>query len=1284
MALYGFVIDIEADGFIFQSTKIWTIVCTDLEDSSKRLVLNPFKDSQAYDKLYEFASGYQNPNIVFHYGLGYDIFVLMNLLGCEHTVGPDTLMGMPVQFIDSYYLSMFLNPDRLGHSIEYFGEVLGLPKIDWRGKAVELGLIEPNAPNGAEFQQHHPEMDIYCIRDTDVNKKAFEYLLREWEVVYNSNFEPTQAFKCGQKSFYLMSCQELAGWKFDQKLAAELEVKIAAMMEEIRAEVEPKLPPRALKKSEEKEYTFPAKPFKKDGSISATLEKFIAKHSGTILPDNQVVLYGKTYEVEAGKLLDVQLPMEMANQDQMKDWFLEQGWAPTMWNYKRGEDGKPLRDPITRELTKTTPKMQEAGKICENLMAMEGDIVKQVVKWLSLRNRQSVLKGWMSNERLAMDGRIGASRSGIAACFTGDTTILTDNGMRNWFQIEVGDFVVTHKDRLRKVTDKFENGVKEVFLVTLENGITTKVTANHPFYLSSGEFVKLEDMSVGDEVMAYPEQEKWKQWNDTELLVSSWGRVKNLRTGGEYTSHKALKHPSLVVDVRFKKFRRTVRVGRLVLDTFCGVGSSSHCLHDNDMPYDNNIYNLRIGSDVENGKDRARYQSLITSARSRENTKLTWEDVEQIRASSGTCESIANMFGISPSYVSQLRNFHRWKKPTEQYQEKKLSIVPIKVVSIVSLGELMTYGISVDEDESHLTDGIMTHNTHRQRHSTVVNVPKASDKVLLGKEFRSLWIAEDGFLIAAADAAALEGRVQGHYTWKYDGGSTARELLDGDIHSKNVVAFYGNVHEYVASMYASPDFNKEDPIWKPHRDKSKNGFYCLPMHTKVLTKQGWKQYGEIVEGEELLSFNEETGVVESDVVLRKHLFHTKEVLSYGNKWDKFECTEDHRWYGWRRSKTKGKPSKKVFGYFHANEITQEHNIILTAPWVGNETSNLTDAECALLGWITSDGYLKWSEKSEQTSCAGGKRKAVIVNISQADSKYWRELEQVLDDVGAVYVKDRKEVPNGNTINTYRLSSKWSRPFLDRVLPGRLDKHEIDWVKVVLSMTRSNLIAFYDAFYLGDGNMLGNQEIIGQNKGNICDAVITAAQLIGNGRVSVKDRNDCPSPMSSIRVQKRKHITCQELSVTSKGVQDTFCLTTRNGSFIIWQDDFIGITGNCIMYGGGAPKVASTLGISQEHGMAALEAFWEANPGTKQLRDDLEVYWNKAGRKKYLKAIDGRQLCTRKKSALLNTVFQSCGGIAMDYALCKMDQWLGKIYWEDRKPYYLYKGYKVRRIGYFHK
>jgi DNA polymerase I-like protein with 3'-5' exonuclease and polymerase domains len=120
-----------------------------------------------------------------------------------------------------------------------------------------------------------------------------------------------------------------------------------------------------------------------------------------------------------------------------------------------------------------------------------------------------------------------------------------------------------------------------------------------------------------------------------------------------------------------------------------------------------------------------------------------------------------------------------------------------------------------------------------------------------------------------------------------------------------------------------------------------------------------------------------------------------------------------------------------------------------------------------------------------------------------------------------------------------------------------------------------------------------------------------------------------------------------------------------------------------MYGCAGPKLASTLGLPVKMGNDKLEAFWDANPATKALKENLEKYWASTGREKYLPAIDGRMLCTRKKSALLNTIFQSCGGISMDYALCFMDAWLGGLKWKDRKPYYIYKGHLVMRVCYQH-
>ena len=86
-----------------------------------------------------------------------------------------------------------------------------------------------------------------------------------------------------------------------------------------------------------------------------------------------------------------------------------------------------------------------------------------------------------------------------------------------------------------------------------------------------------------------------------------------------------------------------------------------------------------------------------------------------------------------------------------------------------------------------------------------------------------MWICEDGNLIAAGDAAALEGRVQGHYTWLYDQGETARILLEGDIHSRNAKAFYFFDPTMEKFDPTSPDFDKEDNQFKPFRNRSKNG-----------------------------------------------------------------------------------------------------------------------------------------------------------------------------------------------------------------------------------------------------------------------------------------------------------------------------------------------------------------------------------------------------------------------------------------------------------------------------
>lgn len=79
-----------------------------------------------------------------------------------------------------------------------------------------------------------------------------------------------------------------------------------------------------------------------------------------------------------------------------------------------------------------------------------------------------------------------------------------------------------------------------------------------------------------------------------------------------------------------------------------------------------------------------------------------------------------------------------------------------------------------------------------------------------------------------------------------------------------------------------------------------------------------------------------------------------------------------------------------------------------------------------------------------------------------------------------------------------------------------------------------------------------------------------------------------------------------------------------------------------------------------------------------------MYWKSKGNKKYLLGIDGRLITTRKESALVNSLFQSCGAIIMGYSAIIMDEKLGGLRFDDKfLPYYKYKGKIAKRVLYFH-
>lgn len=80
------------------------------------------------------------------------------------------------------------------------------------------------------------------------------------------------------------------------------------------------------------------------------------------------------------------------------------------------------------------------------------------------------------------------------------------------------------------------------------------------------------------------------------------------------------------------------------------------------------------------------------------------------------------------------------------------------------------------------TNGAVTGRcTHS--HPNVAQVPSCGAPY--GRDCRSLFGVDDGYVLIGADASGLELRCLAHYMARYDGGAYAKELLEGDIHTAN-------------------------------------------------------------------------------------------------------------------------------------------------------------------------------------------------------------------------------------------------------------------------------------------------------------------------------------------------------------------------------------------------------------------------------------------------------------------------------------------------------------------
>ena len=361
------VFDIEADGLLFEATKIHCIV---IKTSMNTYLF--------YDDIHSIKSSLHNR----WGGIADGIRELKNFINDSRTLVGHNICGFDLplikklglsrgteitpwnsQILDTMSVSQVLSPET-ENSLEYWGGILGTPKIEHN-----------------DWTQLSEDMLTRCIGDVELNWKLYEYFGKNKGLYKTREIKGKQepiwqsAVDLEQKVLWIHSGQVLSGVLFDTDRAIDLYNNLSQEFSELEIEVQSRLP---WIQEKTKGVIEVSKPFNANGSLSTRAMKYVSDNG----PHSSLAV--GPFSRVGFRQVNVKSP------DELKGVLLGLGWEPTEWNYKKG----------TKE--KSSPKLTE-----ESYDSLPTGLGKDIAHLLTLKHRMSFLV----NEKDCSKGAIGEVRS---------------------------------------------------------------------------------------------------------------------------------------------------------------------------------------------------------------------------------------------------------------------------------------------------------------------------------------------------------------------------------------------------------------------------------------------------------------------------------------------------------------------------------------------------------------------------------------------------------------------------------------------------------------------------------------------------------------------------------------------------------------------------------------------------------------------------------------------------------------------------------------------------------
>lgn len=307
--------------------------------------------------------------LVMHNGICYDKNALIHF-------GFDV---SKVHFVDTLALSWYLDLKRDKHGLESYG--------------VEAGVQKPEIKDWESLTQ--ADYDNRVQEDVKIQAYTYKKLKGMFEELYgvmtDYEFCTHKVVKYLNFKMEQLSEQHNTRFKIDvikaKDLVGELAIKLDEKVLQL-ATVMPKVPVYA-------KHTKPAKPFKKDGGLSSTGEKWkeLCEKAG-------VDFY---YDGEIKTVKGYNEPNPQSPQ-QIKDWLFSFGWQPTTFKFDKDPSGGERKIPQIY-----VP--QSGGQICKSIEDLAEKIpdVGELVGMGVIKHRKGAVQGFIDSLIFGDSVEAGAS-----------------------------------------------------------------------------------------------------------------------------------------------------------------------------------------------------------------------------------------------------------------------------------------------------------------------------------------------------------------------------------------------------------------------------------------------------------------------------------------------------------------------------------------------------------------------------------------------------------------------------------------------------------------------------------------------------------------------------------------------------------------------------------------------------------------------------------------------------------------------------------------------------------